>query len=707
MIRRGKRVRKDMPTKTHLRQKGQAMVEFAIVVVVLLLIFFVIIEIGRILWGWVTVQSAARVGARYAVTGQFDPGCVFATPPCEDPRVESIRAITEERLTGLRLNENEDAQLEDDFAYFIEIYGIGPDDDTGQLILKEDFAGIPGQPVVVRVVYNVPILTPILNDVVENVPVMGQVIMNNELFGQTGGVSTGQSVAPPLPPVPTAGYTPTPTPTHTPTSTAPPTAGPSPTPTETATWTPSPTPIRCDVRFEQTLVGNDQFVAITGDVGTTVIVTDLTDEAIISLATQLDGPFSDHACDGFKLVPVNPPLIDNHVILVESSDGSFDAQTVLPAPPTNTPVPTDTPEPTNTPTLTPTPVGSPTPGNPFIVLSPDCGFAPNIQFTVQGFNWDDSVPVNLYWEGSLQSTVASGHGGSFTQTWPIYGVETPRQYTVQAIAGSTTASAIMTIPCTNVTPTPTVEAPTPTPVPADLVVSAPVLISTPPIVGYKPVVFTAVVTNQGEIDVNEQFYVDLFLDPETDCFESTGVKVECSDGYMALTELAGGATQAVTVTARIGFTGASTDERLAYDMVDTILNVEEDDETNNVSGPVGIEVTPGNTPTPTATPSAGSGEISGIVRALFTSWVPQGRAIVYLVFVDGVDETVIAETESRFDGFYAFYNIPVPATTDQHYNVVACFNVNNGTRVGRRSELIPTDQFANVYMLTEPECPYD
>ncbi|MCA9980001.1 MAG: hypothetical protein KDD89_04195, partial [Anaerolineales bacterium] len=463
----------------------------------------------------------------------------------------------------------------------------------------------------------------------------------------------------------------------------------------------------CDVRFELALVENNQFVAITGDVGTTVLITDLTDEEIISFPTSLDGPFGDHACEGFKLVPVNPALIGNHVILVESSDGSFDAQTVLPAPPTNTPVPTETLEPTQTFTPTPTPVGTPTPGAPFIVLNPDCGFAPNIQFTVRGFNWNNSTPINLYWNGNLQSIVPSGHGGTFNQTWPIYGVETPRQYTVQAIAGTTVANAIMTVPCANVTPTPTIVAPTATPVPADLIISNPQLISTPPIVGYKSVAFRAVVTNTGEVDVNEQFYIDLFLDPDGDCFTATGVQVECSDGYMALTELAGGASRTVTVTARIGFAGATTDERSVYDMVDTLEVVDEDNETNNVNGPVGIQVTPGNTPTPTATPSAGSGEISGVVRTLFTSWVPQGRARVYLILVEGGTETIIAEAESRFDGFYAFYNIPIPVNATDYYNVVSCFDVNNGTRVGRRSEILPTDQFANLYMLGEPACPYN
>lgn len=697
-----------MHKKMRLSQRGQALAEFAIVILVLLLIFFVIIEMGRILWGWVTVQSAAQEGARYAVTGQFDPNCFFDDPPCDDPRVASIRAVAEERLTGLRLDRSPDAMLEDDFSYFIEIYGINQ---FGQL--QEDFAGIPGQPMVVRVIYNVPIMTPILSGIVRNVPVMGQVIMNNELFGQTGGITAGQSVAPPLPPVPTAGPTETPSPTPTPTTTATSTPGPSPTPTNTPTFTPSPTPVRCNVRFDQVLIQGDQFIGITGDIGTTVLLTDLTGQRIISLAIQLDGPFSGHACEGYRFIPINPPLSGNHVILVESSDGSFDARTVLAATPTNTPVPTDTPEPTNTFTPEPPEEGTPTPIAPFIVVNPNCGFAPNVQFTIRGFNWPDQYPINLYWNDTLQSTVASGHGGSFQQTWPIYGVSSPQQYTVQAVAGAATASQVFTLPCANVTPTPTEDAPTATPVPADLTIGNPVLISTPPIEGYQSVAFTAVITNQGELDVNQQFYVDFFLDPEETCFTATGFRVECSGGYMALTELAAGASRAITVTARFGFQGVAgasgdpDDPRLVFNMVDTLEVVEENDETNNIGGPLEVMVTPGNTPTPTTTPDAGSGEISGVVRTLFTSWVPQGRARVYLIYVDGNTETVVSETETRFDGFYAFYNMPALFNPDQHYNIVACFNVDNAVRVGRRAEIIPTDQFANLYMLPEPACPYN
>ncbi|MFN2222124.1 MAG: TadE/TadG family type IV pilus assembly protein, partial [Candidatus Promineifilaceae bacterium] len=52
--------------------KGQALVEFALVITLLLLIIFVIIEAGRLFQAWVTVQNAARSAGRYAITGQYE-----------------------------------------------------------------------------------------------------------------------------------------------------------------------------------------------------------------------------------------------------------------------------------------------------------------------------------------------------------------------------------------------------------------------------------------------------------------------------------------------------------------------------------------------------------------------------------------------------------------------------------------------------------
>ncbi len=53
------------------KKKGQAILEFALALPVLLLILFGVIEFGRLVQAWMTVQNAARFGLRYAVTGEF------------------------------------------------------------------------------------------------------------------------------------------------------------------------------------------------------------------------------------------------------------------------------------------------------------------------------------------------------------------------------------------------------------------------------------------------------------------------------------------------------------------------------------------------------------------------------------------------------------------------------------------------------------
>ncbi len=81
-----------MKIKIKHDQKGQALVEFALISIVLLTIIFAIVEGGRLFQGWLTVQNSARAAGRYAITGQFDPACLNVFPPCLDPRVKSIEA---------------------------------------------------------------------------------------------------------------------------------------------------------------------------------------------------------------------------------------------------------------------------------------------------------------------------------------------------------------------------------------------------------------------------------------------------------------------------------------------------------------------------------------------------------------------------------------------------------------------------------------
>ena len=50
-------------------QKGQTLVEFALVLPVLMLLVFGMLEFGRVLSTWLIVHNGAREGARYAAVG--------------------------------------------------------------------------------------------------------------------------------------------------------------------------------------------------------------------------------------------------------------------------------------------------------------------------------------------------------------------------------------------------------------------------------------------------------------------------------------------------------------------------------------------------------------------------------------------------------------------------------------------------------------
>ena len=53
-------------------ERGQALVEFSLVAIVFFMLFFGVFDTARLFESWVTVQHAAREGARYAITGQVN-----------------------------------------------------------------------------------------------------------------------------------------------------------------------------------------------------------------------------------------------------------------------------------------------------------------------------------------------------------------------------------------------------------------------------------------------------------------------------------------------------------------------------------------------------------------------------------------------------------------------------------------------------------
>ena len=688
--------------------QGQALVEFALIITVLLMMMFLIIESARILWAWNTVQNAAREGARYATTGQFNGPCDSGQLPkfaafcdgtdAETLRVASIINATHQGLSGLPLNETSGIFEEDNY-YYIEVLGV-----NDQGTMQPDFGGIPNQTVIVRAYYRVPIITPLLRPIIPSIPVYGQVTMNNESFGQLGNASQGQGLPPELPPnIPTAG--PTPTPTLTPSSTPTPTPGPTSTNTATPTYTPTATPDYCGLVFEGSPVAGNNFVYVTGEIGRTVIIRDETNQLTLGQGTLLDR--GGHACPGFASVSLTGELIEGHLIVAESNNILDKVATalVLQGTPTPTVSPTNTATPTVPATATATQTLTPTPAGPFIVLQPNCGSPPNVQFTVQGFNWPQNTAINLLWDGGPQGQVNTGSQTSFSQTWQKLNLTddgTVHTYQVEAIASGIHKTATFRTPCENVTATPVTSTPTATPAPADLlIVGPPELISTPPIVAYRPVDFRVVISNTGDIPVENQFFVDVFLDPTTVLTNS--IPINQSGGYQGVGSLAGRESRVITISVPLGFKNEPVEHNV-YGMVDSLQQISESDETNNISAQlIYDQVTPAPTPTPTIPAQAGEDAIIGVVyRPSDKGLSPLLRARVLLM--EG--SNVVASTTSHpSTGVYQFDNLPPAA-----YTVMACGSLNTdlGTEeyFGWRTGItLPYSFPVNIYTDDSVACP--
>ncbi len=257
--------------------KGQGLTEFAIILPVLLITIFMIIETGRIFQAYVTVQNAARDGARYAITGQGGA-----------ERASNVKQAAKDILVaGLPLIEPNCGMNYLPEYYCITVW-------AGEL----DDAGEPGQRVQVEVTYNVRIITPILSGIAPIVPVKGRVEMINEPFGAAGRGHGGI-----LPP--TLGIPPT--------------------------FTPTPTPV--PITINEPLYAGDTVVTGFGDTDFDPLVQiwDWTTHTLLGTGNiQTNGTFR---------ITV-PPLIGGHTIRAIGSYGYDDAVVqTSPITPTSTPEP--------------------------------------------------------------------------------------------------------------------------------------------------------------------------------------------------------------------------------------------------------------------------------------------------------------------------------------------------------------------------------
>ena len=78
-----------MNKKIGLREKGQELVEFAIILALLMMVLLVIFDLGRVTFFYSVVHNAAREGARYGIT---------------DQNANQIRLVAIQKASGLEID---------------------------------------------------------------------------------------------------------------------------------------------------------------------------------------------------------------------------------------------------------------------------------------------------------------------------------------------------------------------------------------------------------------------------------------------------------------------------------------------------------------------------------------------------------------------------------------------------------------------------
>jgi hypothetical protein len=152
--------------------EGQALVEFALVALVFLTLVFGIIDFARLFESWVTVQHAARQGARYAVTGRSDCDAYA------DDRVGCIVYEAQQATVGLSgPPEGIDISVR---SWSYPAYADPP---------VEGSPGDACDEIEVRVDYDHHIMTPLVSQFIDHVPIRGSERVLNEPFGPCGGGS--------------------------------------------------------------------------------------------------------------------------------------------------------------------------------------------------------------------------------------------------------------------------------------------------------------------------------------------------------------------------------------------------------------------------------------------------------------------------------------------------------------------------------------
>ena len=352
------------------RARGQALVEFALVLPLLLLIIFVILEFARLFQAWLVIENVARTAARFAVTGGYNdvycPGGVcVADTEVDDARTQTIRDVAYSSAAGIQRDDRPPAVTRNNRSFYrVVICGAGSKENIGwdekgivtgagypQCVnfdtgTEAEFPGAPGQRVLIYVEFDHPLITP-LRAIADWVPLTArhEMVVENFRAVRIAGVPPTVIVPSPTPTdTPTPSLTPTPSNTPTPTNSPTPTLSPTPslsptasrTPTKTNTPTNTPTRTPTNTRRPTRTPTNTPTLCSGGRTCTPT-------------PTNTSPPATNTPTRTRTFTPAPP------------------TNTFTPAPPTNTRTPTrtrtptDTPGgPTNTPTNTRTPTKTPT-----------------------------------------------------------------------------------------------------------------------------------------------------------------------------------------------------------------------------------------------------------------------------------------------------------------------------------------------------------
>ncbi len=128
-------------------RRGQALVEYALVVPLIFLLVFGLVDFGRLFFTELTLQHALRVAGRFAVTGNHLPNP--ANPNQTLSRAGSIMQVAQQSAVGIDVSG-------------LQISSITSGGAAGS------GAGGPGDSVKLSLTYNLTLLTPIIGQFFPN-----------------------------------------------------------------------------------------------------------------------------------------------------------------------------------------------------------------------------------------------------------------------------------------------------------------------------------------------------------------------------------------------------------------------------------------------------------------------------------------------------------------------------------------------------------